>query len=479
MFSAGVMIAAGLVLAAPASPAPGPSGSSSASPPAASAAPIPVAAPTTAPTATPKPERFSLHAQSTDTQQYHGAFRAAYSGPQSLSAKADTAKTIDATLFLGTRLWNGGELYLNPELDQGFGLGQPSPPGQIYEGTVGAAGYLSGEAYKVGRDSSYSRVQRAFLRETIDLGGGQAQSVDPDINQLGGSLGPRHLILTAGKFAVTDVFDNNPYAHDPKNDFLNWTIIDMGSFDYAADAWGYTYGASAELTSGLSSFRVGLFQLSLAPNTIAIEKTPLLQDMPVLEYERRTSLFGGHPGSFKALIYDDDGYMGAYADAVNAAAGTGTAPNTADVRSAKHAKIGEGLNLAQEVLPNVGVFARLSAMNGTYEAFEFTDVDRSASGGVSIDGHLYRRPDDAFGLACAFNAISAPAQRYFAAGGLGILAGDGNLSYGGERVLETYYKAGFTKYFALTFDYQYLTNPAYNTARGPVSVFGLRYHAQL
>ena len=118
-------------------------------------------------------------------------------------------------------------------------------------------------------------------------------------------------------------------------------------------------------------------------------------------------------------------------------------------------------------------------MNGTYEAFDFTDVDRSASGGVSIDGHLYRRPDDAFGLACAFNAISAPAQRYFAAGGLGILAGDGALSYGGERVLETYYKAGFTKYFALTFDYQYLTNPAYNTARGPVSVFGLRYHAQL
>ena len=108
-----------------------------------------------------------------------------------------------------------------------------------------------------------------------------------------------------------------------------------------------------------------------------------------------------------------------------------------------------------------------------------TDVDRAASGGVSIDGGLYHRPDDAFGLACAFNAISTPAQRYFAAGGLGILAGDGALSYAGERVLETYYKAGFTKHFALTFDYQYITNPAYNTARGPVSVYGLRYHVQL
>jgi high affinity Mn2+ porin len=87
-----------------------------------------------------------------------------------------------------------------------------------------------------------------FVRQTVDLGGGKPQTIDPDINQLGGSIDPTHLIVTAGKFAVTDVFDNNPYAHDPKNDFLNWTIIDIGCFDYAADAWGYTYGASAELS---------------------------------------------------------------------------------------------------------------------------------------------------------------------------------------------------------------------------------------
>jgi high affinity Mn2+ porin len=276
-----------------------------------------------------------------------------------------------------------------------------------------------------------------------------------------------------------DVFDNNPYAHDPKNDFFNWSIIDMGSFDYAADAWGYTYGASAELSRGLSTLRAGLFELSLQPNVIAIEPVPLRQYMPVLEYERRTSLFGGHAGSMKALVYYDDGYMGAYADALDAAAGTGKPPSTAAVRQDKHVKIGEGLNLSQEIAPNVGVFARLSAMNGTYEAFEFADIDRSASMGLSVDGALYHRPNDVFGLAGAFNGISDPAKRYFGAGGLGILIGDGALSYAGERVLETYYKAGFTKDFALTFDYQYVTNPGYNAARGPVSVYGLRYHVQL
>jgi high affinity Mn2+ porin len=444
-----------------------------------SPAPAPTATPAPPATAaTPKPERFSVHLQSTDTQQYHGGFRAAYSGPQSLYAGADTAKTIDADLFLGARVWNRGELYLNPELDQGFGLGLPGPPGLPYQGTFGVAGYVSGEAYKVGRDSSYARLQRAFVRQTYNLGG-EPETVDPDIDQLGGSLAPKHLILTAGKFSVVDVFDNNPYAHDPKNDFFNWSIIDMGSFDYAADAWGYTYGTSAELSDARSTLRAGLFQLSLQPNQIALEKTPFRQYMPVLEFERRTSLFGGHAGSLKVLAYDDDGYMGAYADALDAAAGTGKPPNTAGVRQQKHVKLGEGLNLAQEIAPNVGVFARLSAMNGTYEAFEFADIDRSASGGISLDGHLYHRPNDAFGLAGALNAISDPAKRYFAAGGVGILVGDGTLAYGGERILEAYYKAGFTKYFALTFDYQHLTDPAYNTARGPVSVYGLRYHVQL
>jgi high affinity Mn2+ porin len=424
------------------------------------------------------PQRWSIHAQATNTQQYHGGFPAAYSGPQSLSNTPDTAKTFDLTLFLGARLWKGGEFYINPEFDQGFGLGYPAPPGLPYNGTFGVAGYLSGEAYKVGRDSMYSRVQRAFIRQTFNLGGG-TQAIDPDINQLGGAVDMKHLTVTAGKFAVTDVFDNNAYAHDTKNDFLNWSIIDMGSFDYAADAWGYTYGVSAELTGSRSTLRAGLFQLSLVPNQIAIESQPFRQYSPIVEFEQRTSLFGGRPGAVKALVYGDDGFMGSYADAVAAAAGTNGAPSTSAVRNDKHWKVGAGLNIGQQVAPHVGVFARLSAMNGTYEAFEFTDVDRSVSAGVSVDGTLYRRPNDGFGLAAAFNEISAPAQQYFGAGGLGILAGDGGLSYGGERVVETYYKFGVAKAGAITADYQRVVNPAYNTARGPVSVFGLRYHAQI
>jgi high affinity Mn2+ porin len=428
-------------------------------------------------TPTPAPERFSFHAQSTDTQQYHGTFPAAYSGPLSMANTPDTQKTIDVTLYLGARLWDGGAIYIDPELDQGFGLGNDigGPP---YTGTVGVAGYVSGEAYKVGRDSSYGRIQRFFVRQTIDLGGDE-QTVDPDVNQLGASERVEHITLTAGKFAVTDVFDDNVYAHDPKNDFLNWSIIDMGAFDYAADAWGYTYGTSAELAGAESTLRAGLFQLSAEPNGIAIEHTPFRQYSGILEFERRTSLFGGHPGAIKALVYGDDAYLGSYADALALAAATGALPNTADVRTGRHWKLGAGLNVAQEIASHVGVFARLSAMNGTYEAEEFTDIDRAVSLGTSIDGGWYHRPNDTFGLAGSFNGISSVAQQYFAAGGTGVLVGDGALTYGGERILETYYKLGITKFGAITADYQRVADPAYNIERGPISVFGLRYHVNI
>jgi high affinity Mn2+ porin len=441
------------------------------------AAPLASAEPSPAPSATPTPapERFSVHAQATITQQYHGGFPAAYSGPQSLNPNPDTAKTADGTLYLGARLWKGGEGYIDPEIDQGFGLGNPAPPGQMYNGTYGVAGFLSGEAYKVGRDNSYGRIQRIFIRQTFDLGG-EKQTVDPDVNQLGGSVDAKHLTLTVGKFSTVDVFDTNPYAHDPKNDFLNWSIIDMGAFDYAADSWGYTYGASAELVSPHSALRAGLFQLSVLPNGIEIEHVPLQQSSVVVEYEQDTSFLGGHPGAMKALVYEDDGAFGTYAAALALAQATGTLPSTTSVRTNKHIKAGAGLNLSQEIATDVGLFARVSAMNGTYEADDFTEIDRSIMGGISINGELYHRPNDAFGLAGAANSLAAPAQAYFAAGGIGVLIGDGGQSYGGEHLYETYYKLGIGTHAGITFDFQRVFNPGYNLVRGPVGVYGARYH---
>ena len=74
--------------------------------------------------------------------------------------------------------------------------------------------------------------------------------------------------------------------------------------------------------------------------------------------------------------------------------------------------------------------------------------------------------------------ISADHSGYLAAGGLGVLVGDGALSYASENVVEAYYAFQIAKGLMVTADYQLLVNPAYNADRGPVHVFSGRLSAR-
>jgi high affinity Mn2+ porin len=410
-------------------------------------------------------EQWAIHGQSTYTQQFQPAFRSPYQGPQSLSPAANGRETLDATLYAGVRPWQGGEIWINPEADQGFGLGD----------SFGVAGYLSGEAYKLGASVPYYRMARAFFRQTIDLGGA-VQKVDPDLNQLGGSQTANRVVLTIGKISVVDIFDTNKYAHDPRNDFLNWSVDDAGTFDYAADAWGTTYGAAAEWYQDRFAVRVGLFDLSSVPNSVHLSVPLLQQTQFVAELEERHTLWD-QPGKLKVLYWLSRGNLGTYEDALALAAVTGTTPSTAAVRSYR-SKYGIVLNLEQQLRPDLGLFARAGWTQGGVEEDDFTDIDQTVSVGLSLTGTHWGRPDDIVGLAGVVNQISRSAKEYLAAGGLGGIIGDGQLSMAGpEQILETYYSFAATSFAKVTGDYQFISNPAYNRQRGPVSVFALRLHA--
>jgi high affinity Mn2+ porin len=95
----------------------------------------------------------------------------------------------------------------------------------------------------------------------------------------------------------------------------------------------------------------------------------------------------------------------------------GVTPDISSVR-ARRVKVGGGVNLEQQITPDIGLFARFSMDNGQYETFDFTDIDRSLSGGVSISGALWGRAKDQIGIGGALNAISNARANYLAAGGL-------------------------------------------------------------
>jgi high affinity Mn2+ porin len=411
---------------------------------------------------------WALHGQTTFLSQYAAPFRAPYHGANSLDSNSGR-ETWDATLYVGRRLWNGAELWVNPEIDQGFGLSN----------TLGIAGFSSGEAYKVGSTDPYFRIPRAFIRQTIDLGG-DLEKVEPGINQFGGAQTANRLVLTVGKFSVSDIFDTISYAHDPRNDFMNWSLVDAGSFDYAADAWGYTYGAAAEWYQGAWTLRTGLFDLSVVPNSTELDPT-FRQFQFVYELEHRHEI-AGQPGKLAVVGFLTRGRMGSFDDALAFAQQNGTTPNTADVRRYT-SRTGVNVNFEQQIVPNIGFFARAGWTDGNVEPYEFTDIDRTASAGLSLSGKLWNRPDDTIGIAGVVNGISSAHVAYLNAGGLGILIGDGQLPHPGpEQIMETYYSLPLGNWLAgnwrFTADYQFVVNPGYNRDRGPASIIGARLRTQ-
>jgi high affinity Mn2+ porin len=169
--------------------------------------------------------------------------------------------------------------------------------------------------------------------------------------------------------------------------------------------------------------------------------------------------------------------MGNYADAIQLAQLDGGPADIGAVRQYQ-SRGGVSVNLEQQVVPDVGLFARAGWANGDIEPYEFTDVDRTVSAGLSLQGKRWGRPDDTFGIAGVVNGITREHEAFLNAGGLGILVGDGQLPHPGpEQILETYYSLPVS-FCRVTFDYQFIVNPAYNRDRGPVSVFATRLHAQ-
>jgi len=423
-----------------------------------------------APPAVPATDRVNIHGQTTFVWQGYPAIRSPFAGPNSLPGSGEGRETFDATLYAGVRLWQGAELWIDPEIDQGFGLMD----------SHGAAGFPSAEAYKLGSAYPYARVQRYFVRQTIDLGG-ETQKVDADINQFAGSQTENRLVLTVGKFAVVDIFDTNKYANNAKSDFLNWSVVNAGSFDYAGDGWGFSYGAAAEWYQGRWTLRGGVFDLSVTPaggvSPLGADLDPTFDQFELVgEIEERHELWG-EPGKLKITGFLSRGRMGDYADAIALAAITG---GPADINAVRMytSRPGVSLNLEQQVSQNWGVFARAGWADGNVEPWDFTDIDRTVSAGVSINGKQWGRPDDTIGIAGVVNGISGVHEAFFNAGGLGILIGDGQLPNPGlEQIIEAYYSYAISSSTKVSLDYQFIANPAYNADRGPVNVFAGRFHA--
>lgn len=418
-----------------------------------------------APIAKSDPPDWSIHAQTTFLPQAYPGFRSPYQGPYSLPGGGQGRQTFTTSAFIGWRLWQGAEFHFNPELAQGFGLNS----------TLGLAGFSNGEAQKGGAPYPRFRPQRYVLKQTIGLGGEQEEVADA-LGQFAGKRDYDRITLSVGRFAVGDYFDGNAYAKDPRADFMNWAMWSSVAYDFPADLPGFTRGGVVEFNRKAWAIRAGLFQVPSAPNS---DLLTFKGAGTVLEFEGRYAI-AEQPGKIRIGAFANRGNSANYRGVLAASAAdplidiNDLVPALRQVRS----KTGFYLNGEQQLVPDIGAFARFSFNDGRNEIISFTDVDRSLSGGLSIKGSFWGRPTDTVGIGGAINGLSSAHRDFLAAGGLGLLIGDGRLNYGNERIFETYYAYAINRNFTMTADYQMIANPAYNADRGPVSIFSARLHGE-
>lgn len=414
-------------------------------------------------------ESSMLRFQSTYIWQKKQAFQAAYSGLNSLRPQAERSYTLTFDAYLGFKPWKDGEVYFVPEITQGLPLSS----------LTGLGGFTNGEATRVSGTNPTLYRQKLFLRQTWNQGGGQ-EKVDAAVDQMAGTVDRNRWVLTVGNFSTLDVFDDNAYAKDPRTQFMNWSGMSHTSYDYAADARGFGWGAALEWYQGDWVLRAGRMTGPTTPNGQPVDLRIFKHYGEQFEVEH-AHVLAGQPGKVRVLAWRARAQLARY----DAALAYGLAnPGATDkqwiaaVRGPEQTKYGLGLNIEQAINSESGVFMRAMKADGKTETYAFAEADASFSTGYATSGKAWGRAQDTVGVMLARNMLSAERRAYLAAGGISFFIGDGALRYKPETLVELYYNLNVHKNLWVSLDYQRISNPAYNADRGPVNVGSVRLHAE-
>src|SRR5277367_6238373 len=246
------------------------------------------------------PERWNLFYQATSIGQYHGTFNSPYSGPFSLQDFPERDASLTTTLFLGIQLEKNTQLYFDPEIAGGRG----------FSGVNGLANSSNGELPRVASATPKPYLARLYITHDFAFGA-ETEAVESDENQLAGSRPVNRYTIAAGRFTLTDFFDNNRYSHDPRTQFIGWAVMFNGAWDYPADVRGYTWGWVHEFHTRNWSFRYASAAMPKVANGLRFDRRLFVNRGDVFEAERRWDA-RKHPGALRLLNYENRANAGTY-----------------------------------------------------------------------------------------------------------------------------------------------------------------------
>jgi hypothetical protein len=414
---------------------------------------------------------FWISGQGNSIFQWHPRFSVQYSGPNSFEHASEQAASVVLTLYTGLQLTRTTEALVDVESAGASGLSQ----------TLGIAGFPNADATRSPSLDEAPYFARAELHQVIPLSN-HADRVERTPLSLLTTLPSRRIDIYVGKFSLVDFFDTNSVASDSHMQFMNWTVVNTGAYDYAADTRGYTWGAVIDLVDRWWTFRFGEALLSKRANGMTLQKNLQNAHSENFEFELRPSLLSGRNTTVSLLTFTNFANMGDYHQAIDLflEGKTPTPQITAHPRQTT-LKYGFAINAEQEFTADLRAFVRVGWNEGQHESWNYTEVDQTLAFGGDLRGVMWHRPFDKFGVAFVGNGISRNHRKYLALGGLGFVLGDGRLTYGPEKIMETYYNFAIPMHSGIfaALDFQYIDDPGYNRARGPVLVPGARLHVEL
>ena len=430
-------------------------------------------------------ERYNVYGQFTWISSFKLPFHAAYSNLNgstgSLSNKFEHSFTGTVTAYAGVRLWHGAEAFYVPEVLM-------ERPLSNLKGLGGAIQNF--ELQKTGGVAPKVYQSRFYLRQTFDLGGTSIQKISDPL-QLQTRVKSRRLVFTFGNYSVLDMVDKNSVSGDLRRGLFNMAFLTYAAYDFAADARGYTWAGTAELYLDAWAFRFVHAVPPEHPNQLQLRYDFWKYYGQQVEVEHG-HLIRGQPGAVRVLVYRNHENIGTFADAIKSFSPSRNANTCTDFHydSANvgapdlcwsrrpNTKWGVGASIEQTLWRDIGIFARGMYSDGKTEVYSYTSADRSLSLGIVGRGATWRRAKDFAGLGYGVSWISPVHAEYLRRGGIDGFVGDGGLRSGAEEVFEVFYGINVVGSSWLSGDYQHIVNPGFNRDRGPVDIFGARFHAE-
>jgi hypothetical protein len=415
-------------------------------------------------------DRYWLSGQTNIIFQGNLPFHSPYVGTNSFRGASEYKTSLLGTLYTALRptrsIRYNTDVIFDLESSGGRGLSQ----------ALGLAGFTNLDVVRNPTLGVTPYLARYQLHQVIGLTQETAPQ-EPGFFALAPSVPVRRIEIRLGKMTLPDFFDFNNIGSDSHLQFMNWTVDNNGAWDYAANTRGYTVGAMAEYDDRAWSLRYGLFAMPTVANGMDLDWDWRRAHGHNGEFELRHSFIPKRKGVTRVLFYANRAHMGTYREAVDAfLSGTDMTPNILLHEHFSALKYGFGYNAEQELTENLRVFGRFGWNDGKTESFAYTEVDQTVEAGADYAGNRWHRPADKIGVAVVSNAIKADHQNYLKLGGLGFLLGDGNLNYGRENIVESYYNWHAWRGLFYAVDVQHINNPGYNRDRGPAWVGSVRAH---